>query len=105
MALNAFPDATYVAAPAMRLSKGQLSDFISTAIAGHGLVVYLENRVPGDAAEAQMVRSQIRDELSQGASYSFVSAWNKWNLSRMNLKASSAASVEDYADDGEVQED
>ena len=106
MARNAFPDATYVAAPAMKLSKGQLSDFISTGIAGHGLVVYLEGRTPGDAAEAQMVRSQIRDELSQAASYSFVSAWNKWNLSRMNLKASSAASVEDYADDdGEIQED
>ena len=105
MARNSFPDATYVAAPAMRLSKGQISDFITTALLGHGLVVYLENRVPGDAAEAQMVRSQIRDELSQAASYSFVSAWNKWNLSRMGLKASSAASVEDYSDDGEVPEE
>ena len=105
MGRNAFPDATYVAAPAMRLSKGQLSDFVKTAIAGYGLVVYLENRMPGDAAEAQMVRSQIRDELSQAASYAYVSAWNTWNLSRMNLKASSAASIEDNADDGEVPEE
>ncbi len=105
MARNAFPDATYVAAPAMRLSKGQLSDFIKTAIPGHGLVVYLENRTAGDAAEAQMVRSQIRDELSQATSYSFASAWNGWNLSRMGLKASSAASIEEYSDDGEVPEE
>lgn len=105
MGRNAFPDSTYVAAPAMRLSKGQLSDFIKTAMPGHGLVVYLENRIPGDAAEAQMVRSQIRDELSQAASYAFTSAWNGWNLSRMNLKAGSAASFEDNADDGEVPED
>ena len=98
-------DASYVAAPAMRLSKGQISDFISTAMPGHGLVVYLENRVPGDAAEAQMVRSQIRDELSQATSYAFTSAWNGWNLSRMNLKAGSAASIEEYADDGEVPEE
>ena len=105
MARNSFPDATYVAAPAMRLSKGQISDFITAAMPGHGLVVYLEDRVPGDAAEAQMVRSQIRDELSQAASYSFVSAWNKWNLSRMGLKASSAASIEEYSDDGEVPEE
>ena len=105
MGRTAFPDATYVAAPAMRLSKGQLSDFVKTALPGHGLVVYLENRVPGDAAEAQMVRSQIRDELSQAASYAFTSAWNRWNLSRMNLKAGSAASFEDYADDGEVPEE
>ena len=85
MGRSAFPDATYVTRPAMQLAKGQ--------------------RVPGDAAEEQMVRSQIRDELSQAASYSFVSAWNQWNLSRMNLKASSAASIEDYADDGEVPEE
>ena len=105
MGRTAFPDATYVASPAMRLAKGQLSDFVKTAMPGYGIVVYLENRVPGDAAEAQMVRSQIRDELSQAASYSFTSAWNKWNLSRMGLKAASAASIEDYADDGEVPEE
>ena len=105
MGRTAFPDATYVAPSAMRLSKGQLSDFIKTGIPGYGLVVYLENRAPGDAAEAQMVRSQIRDELSQANSYSFSSAWNRWNLSRMGLKATSAASIEDYADDGEVPED
>ena len=70
----------------------------------NALVVYLENRVPGDAAEAQMVRSQIRDELSQASAYEFGTAWNKWNLSRMDLKASSGASIEEYADDGEVPE-
>lgn len=105
MGRNAFPDSTYVAAPAMRLSKGQISDFIKASLPGHALVVYLENRTPGDAAEAQMVRSQIRDELSQAASYSFTSAWNKWNLSRMGLKATSAASMEEYSDDGEVPEE
>jgi len=104
MGRGAFPDATYVAGPAMRLSKGQLSDFIKTAIPGHALIVYLENRVPGDAAEAQMVRSQIRDELSQASAYEFGTAWNKWNLSRMGLKASTGASIEEYADDGEVPE-
>lgn len=105
MGRNAFPDSNYVAAPAMRLSKGQLSDFIKGAFPSYGLVVYLEDRKPGDAAEAQMVRSQIRDELSQATAYSFSSEWNKWNLSRMGLKASSAASIEEYTDDGEVPED
>ena len=105
MGRNAFPDATYASAPAMKLAKGQLSDFIKTALPGHAMVVYLENRTPGDAAEAQMVRSQIRDELSQATSYSFTSAWTKWNLSRMGLKATSAASIEEYTDDGEVPEE
>ena len=105
MGRGAFPDSNYVAAPAMRLSKGQISDFVKGALPGQGLVVYLEDRVPGDAAEAQMVRSQIRDELSQVAAYTFVSDWNGWNLSRMNLKANAGASTEEYEDDdGEVSE-
>lgn len=105
MGSGAFPDSRYVAAPAMRLSKGQISDFIKGVLPGSGLVVYLEDRVPGDAAEAQMIRSQIRDELSQSTSYSFVTEWNRWNLARMNLKAGDGASIEEYDDDGEVSED
>ena len=104
MGRNAFPDATSVAAPAMRLSKGQISDFIKSPMPGHALVVYLENRTPGDAADAQMVRSQLRDELSQATSYSFTSEWNKWNLARMKLEANTGASIEEYEDDGEVPE-
>jgi hypothetical protein len=104
MGQAAFPDATYVAAPSMRLDKGQISDFIKTALPGQGLVVYLENRTPGDAAEAQMVRSQIRNELGQANAFEFASAWSKWNLSRMNLKAGAGASIEEYSDDGEVPE-
>ena len=105
MAIGAFPDASHVAAPAMRLTRGQISDFVKGALPGQGLVVYLEDRVPGDAAEAQMVRSQIRDEMSQATAYSFVTEWNRWNLSRMNLKAGAGASMEEYDDDGEVSED
>ena len=104
MGTSAFPDSTYVAAPSMRLFKGQISDFIETSLPGQGLVVYLENRTPGDAAEAQMVRSQIRNELGQANAFEFAAAWNKWNLSRMNLKASAGASTEEYEDDGEVPE-
>ena len=104
MGTSAFPDSAYVAAPSMRLAKGQISDFIETSLPGQGLVVYLENRTPGDAAEAQMVRSQIRNELGQANAFDITSGWNKWNLSRMNLKAGAGASTEEYGDDGEVPE-
>ena len=104
MGMGAFPDSTYVAAPSMRLDKGQISDFIDTSLPGQALVVYLEDRKPGDAAEAQMVRSQIRNELSQATSFEYAAEWNKWNLSRMNLKAGAGASMEAYDDDGEVPE-
>ena len=104
MGMGAFPDSTYVAAPSMRLDKGQISDFIDTSLPGQALVVYLEDRKSGDAAEAQMVRSQIRNELSQATSFEYAAEWNKWNLSRMNLKAGAGASMEEYDDDGEVPE-
>ena len=104
MGTSAFPDSAYVAAPSMRLAKGQISDFIETSLPGQGLVVYLENRTSGDAAEAQMVRSQIRNELGQANAFDITSGWNKWNLSRMNLKAGAGASTEEYGDDGEVPE-
>ena len=102
MGSGAFADSTYVAAPSMRLSKGQISDFIKTSLPDQALVVYLENRTPGDAAEAQMVRSQIRNELGQANAFEFASAWNKWNLSRMNLRANAGASME--ADDDSIEE-
>lgn len=101
---GAFPDSRYVAAPAMRLSKGQISDFIETSSPDRGLLVYLEDRKPGDAAEAQMVRSQVRSELGQAGAIAFASAWNGWNLSRMELKANAATSIEEFEDDGEVPE-
>jgi hypothetical protein len=104
MGMGAFPDSTYVAAPSMRLDKGQISDFIDTSLPGQALVVYLEDRKPGDAAEAQMVRSQIRNELSQATSFEYAAEWNKLNLSRMYLKACVGASMEEYDDDGEVPE-
>lgn len=105
MGRDAFPDSSYVAGPAMRLSKGQISDFVKGATPGNGFVVYLEDRTPGDAAEAQMIRGQIRDELSQASAYSFSTSWSKWNLARMNLKAGAGASIEEYDDDGEISED
>jgi hypothetical protein len=104
MGRNAFADSMYASAPAMKLAPGQISEFVSTALPSQGILVYLEKRVPGDAAEAQMVRAQIRDELSQMNSFSFVSDWNKWNLSRMGLKAGAGASIEEVTDDGEIPE-
>ena len=42
--------------------------------------------------------------MSHATAYSFVTEWNRWNLSRMNLKAGAGASVAEYDDDGEVSE-
>ena len=90
---NSFADSMYISGATMKLSKGQLSDFIPTANPRRGLVVYVENREPGDAAQAQIVRTQLRDELSRAAAMSLPSAWNEWNLERMGYETTSISSV------------
>ena len=100
---NSFADATTIAAPTMKLSKGQISDFIETAMTGHGLLVYVEDRKPGDAASAQMVRMQLRDDLGRFASASLPADWNAWNLRRLGFKTTAATSVE-TSDEGSLEE-
>ena len=90
---NSFADSMYIRGATMKLAKGQLSDFIATANPRRGLVVYVENRVPGDAAQAQMVRAQLRDELGRGAAMTLPAAWQKWNLNRMGYETTSISSV------------
>ena len=102
---GAFPNSTYVAPATMKLSKGQLSDFIKTALPTQGLLVYVEKREPGDAAQAQMVRAQLRDELSRFAGMSLASNWNAWNLKRMGFTTTATSSVEEAEDEGSVSEE
>ncbi len=90
---NSFTDATYVPRATMKLAKGQLSDFITTSSPTRGLVVYVVDRTPGDAAQVQMVRSQLRDEISRGAMMTLPAAWQEWNLNRMGFEPADFASV------------
>ncbi len=92
---NSFQDAMYVARNTMKLEKGKLSDFISTANPKRALVVYVANREPGDAAQAQLARTQLRDELSRNAAMTLPTAWLKWNLDRMGYETTAATSVEE----------
>ena len=104
MSRNAFADSMYVGTATMKLAKGKLSDFITTANPRRGLVVYVENREPGDAAQANMIRSQLRDELSRFSAMSLPSAWNEWNLNRVGYTTSSLSSV-DEPDESSIPEE
>jgi hypothetical protein len=101
---DSFADSRHVAGAAMKLGKGQISEFISTPNPSRGLLVYVENRVPGDAAEAQMVRMQLRDELSSIAAGGVPAAWNRWNLERLGFTTTQISSV-DTPDESAVSED
>ena len=91
---NSFADSMYVARNTMKLEKGKLSDFIPTMDDRRALVVYVANREPGDAAQAQMVRAQIRDELSRGSMMSLGTTWQEWNLNRLGFETTESSSVE-----------
>jgi hypothetical protein len=88
----------------MKLGKGQISEFIATSNPARGLLVYVENRVPGDAAEAQMVRMQLRDELSSIAAGGVPAAWNRWNLERLGFTTTQISAV-DAPDESALSED
>ena len=89
----------YVAPATMKLAKGQISDFISTASKRHALLVYVEDRKPGDAAQAEMSRAQLRDDLGGGAAMALPVAWLDWNLNRIGYETTAGSSVETERDD------
>ncbi len=101
---DSFADSRHVAGAAMKLGKGQISEFIATDNPSRGLLVYVENRVPGDAAQAQMVRMQLRDELSSIAASGVPAAWNRWNLERLGFTTTQVSSV-DEPDESALSED
>jgi len=102
--IGSFPDSRQVAPAAMKLEKGQLSDFITTMNPNRGLLVYVENRVPGDAASAQMMRGQLRDQLAGMESGIMAQNWDKWNLERIGFEANSSTSPKEL-DEGALSEE
>ena len=85
--------------------KGQLSEFIPTPIAGHGLVVYVEDRAPNPAEQSQKwVRTQLRSELAGAASASRWQDWCAWNLKRMGFTTTPGTSVEAPSDEDSLEE-
>ena len=57
-----------------------------------------------DAADAQMMRSQLRDQLAGMESAVIGDSWNKWNLERMGYEANSATSPKAF-DESSLPED
>ena len=88
-----FPNAMAVARAAMSLKKGDVSEFTLTS-PGHALLVICEDRAPGDAAKAAVLRSQIRDDLAMLQQRQIPDSWRKWNLERLGFETGEISSVE-----------
>jgi len=81
---NARFDHSYsVAYGAMTLKKGELSEVIP-ATASLSLIVHVQDRQPGDALSAEMMRSQIRAGIARRRG-NLVDEWLAWNLSKQDF--------------------
>lgn len=86
-------NAMAVARAATKLKKGEVSEFTLTS-PGHAILVVCEDRVPGDAAKAMVLRSQVRDELATLQQRQVPESWRKWNLARLGFEPGELSSVE-----------
>ena len=89
----AFENQMAVARAAMKLKKGEVSEFTLTGT-GRAILVVCEDRVAGDAAKAMVLRSQIRDDLAMLQLRQIPDAWKKWNLERIGFEPGEISSVE-----------
>ena len=85
---GAFKNAAAVANASMKLSKGEISKFVSVG-PGRAIAVYCVDRVSGDAAKALLVRSGVRNSLSSGQIRTIAENWDDWNLERLGFVAGS----------------
>jgi len=92
MRQGAFPDQRAVIGAAIKLRKGEMSEFTSTGT-GRGLIVVCENRAQGDAAKAQIWKMQVRGEAEALQRRQIPESWQKWNLERLGFEPGDGASV------------
>ena len=89
-----FPDQNAIMGATMKLRKGEVSDFTSTGT-GRALLVVCEDRVPGDAAKAQIWKLQVRSEVESLQRRQIPESWKKWNLDRLGFEPGEGASIVD----------
>lgn len=89
-----FPDQNVIMGAAMKLRKGEVSDFAPTGV-GKALLVVCEDRVPGDAAKAQIWKLQVRSEVEALQRRQIPETWKKWNLDRLGFEPGEGASIVD----------
>lgn len=100
----AFPNSYAVVPAASRMKKGELSELITTGLPGNGVVVYVEDRVPGEAVQASAA-NQAREMAARAITPFAVKAWSDANMSRLNVKPSDWTSMKEITDEGEDLQD
>lgn len=89
-----FENSFSIAYGAMTLRKGELSEIIPVS-ATRALLVYVQDRTPGDALAAEMMRAQIRTGIARRRNTNLFDAWLSWNLTRQDFKPTRPLEEED----------
>ena len=93
MGAVSFENQMAVVRAAMKLQKGEISDFVQTGV-GKAILVVCVDRFEGDVSKAVFIKPQVRDELAMLQLRQTSGAWKKWNLDRMGFETSDISSVE-----------
>lgn len=80
-----FDNSYSVAYGAMTLKKGEVSEAVPASVT-HSLIVYVQDRQPGDALAAEMMRSQIRVNIARRHGGKLLDDWLAWNLAKQDFK-------------------
>ena len=88
-----FDNSYQIAYGAMGVQKGGISEGIPASIS-KSLLVYVQDRVPGDAMALEMVRTQLRSNLHRRGGSHFAERL-KWNLSKQDFEPSRPLLPED----------
>lgn len=99
-----FENSFSIAYGCMALKKGEISKAIPTSIT-ESLLVYVEDRKPGDALSAEMMRPQVRSGIARHRATDIFSEWLKWNLKQQNFKPTRPLLDEDKKDDASLNAD
>ncbi len=99
LAPGAFADQREVAAAAMKLHPGEMSDLVLLPKVArgilHGLVVVCEAREPGDLITRSMREDAIRSELMYSQVPDLYEAWLDDNLNRQGFTTTALSSIEE----------
>ena len=95
-----FTDQGSIASAASKLSKGDVSGFVRTG-SNTALLVVCDDRVPGDAAKATLLTSQVRDEVSRLQAGQLAESWRKWNLDRLGFETTDVSAVDETVEEEE----
>ncbi|MEI6645521.1 MAG: SurA N-terminal domain-containing protein [bacterium] len=87
-----FDNGFAIAYGARDLKKGEISEAVPASPV-QSLIIYVQDRKPGDMLAAEMMRSQIRMSIARRRGNSLFTDWLKWN--QVQVKAKPTVALED----------